>query len=86
MPERADLHPERHARLFRNGRNQAVRIPRELELPGDEVIIRKEGDLVILEPVTKRSRLLQHLAEWEPIDDRFPDVDEHLPPLDDVEL
>jgi tRNA(fMet)-specific endonuclease VapC len=29
--------------LFRNGRNQAIRIPREFELPGDEAIIRKEG-------------------------------------------
>lgn len=31
---------ERHVRLFRNGRNQAVRIPREFELPGEEAIIR----------------------------------------------
>jgi antitoxin VapB len=86
MPEDAGQNLERHARLFRNGRNQAVRIPRELELPGDEVVIRKEGDRLILEPVAKRSRLLQLLAEWEPIDDRFPDVDEGLPRLDDVEL
>ena len=40
---------ERHARLFRNGRNQAVRIPREFEFPGDEVIIRKDGDRLIVE-------------------------------------
>lgn len=33
------------ARLFRNGRNQAVRIPRKFELPGQEVAIRKDGDL-----------------------------------------
>ncbi|MEX2281730.1 MAG: AbrB/MazE/SpoVT family DNA-binding domain-containing protein, partial [Gemmatimonadota bacterium] len=26
----------RRVRLFRNGRNQAIRIPREFELPGDE--------------------------------------------------
>ena len=29
----------RHVRLFRNGRNQAVRIPVEFELPGDEAIL-----------------------------------------------
>ena len=30
--------PERHARLFRNGRNQALRIPREFELEGNEAL------------------------------------------------
>ena len=34
---------ERRVRVFRNGRNQAVRIPREFEFPGDEAIMRKEG-------------------------------------------
>jgi len=34
------MHPgSRHVRLFKNGRNQAVRIPRDMELPGDEVVI-----------------------------------------------
>lgn len=77
--------PERHARLFRNGRNQAVRIPRELELPGEEVVIYKDGDRLILEPIVKRGRLLEVLGRWKPIDDRFPDVDEGLLPLDNVE-
>jgi antitoxin VapB len=36
MPE------HRHVRLFRNGRNQALRIPVEFELPGDEAIIHRE--------------------------------------------
>ncbi len=35
---------ERSVRLFRNGRNQAVRIPREFELPGDDAVMRKEGE------------------------------------------
>jgi antitoxin VapB len=34
---------ERHVKLFKNGRNQAVRIPREFELPGEDAIIRKEA-------------------------------------------
>ena len=40
---------ERHVKLFRNGRNQAVRIPREFELPGTDAIMHKEGDRLILE-------------------------------------
>jgi antitoxin VapB len=76
---------ERHARLFRNGRNQALRIPREFELPGDEVTIRKEGDRLIVEPA-RRSRLLEVLSTLKPIPDGFPDVDEGLLPLDDVDL
>lgn len=76
---------ERHVRLFRNGRNQALRIPKEYEIDGDEAIIRKEGNKLIIEPVQKGS-LLALLQTLEPIDDEFPDVDENLPELDDVEL
>ena len=32
----------RHVRLFRNGRNQALRIPREFEFDADEATVRKE--------------------------------------------
>jgi virulence-associated protein VagC len=39
---------ERHVRLFRNGRNQALRIPREFELEGDEAIIRKDDGWYIV--------------------------------------
>jgi len=77
--------PERHVRLFRNGRNQALRIPREFELEGDEAIIRKEGDRLIVEPVRK-GRLLALLSTLDPIEEPFPDVDEDLPPLDDEAL
>ena len=74
----------RMVRLFRNGRNQAVRIPREFELPGREATIRKVGGRLILEPVRRKS-LLQVLAAMTPsaVDDEFPDVDEILAPLDD---
>ena len=76
---------ERYVRLFRNGRNQAIRIPREFELEGDEAIIHKEGDRLIVEPVRK-GKLLSLLATLKPLQETFPDVDESLPPLDDVEL
>jgi antitoxin VapB len=76
---------ERHVRLFRNGRNQALRIPREFELDGDEAILRKEGDRLVIEPVRK-GRLLALLASMAPLEETFPDVDEGLAALDEVEL
>jgi antitoxin VapB len=74
------LAAERHVRLFRNGRNQAVRIPREFELPGEDATIRKEGDRLVIEPAPPRS-LLALLATLKPIDEEFPAIDElpHTP-------
>jgi len=65
---------QRHVRLFRNGRNQAIRIPRDLELPGREAVLRKEGARLVLEPLGKRS-LLSVLGQLKPIDDDFPSID-----------
>lgn len=73
---------ERHVKLFRNGSNQAVRIPRELELPGDEAILRKDGDRLILEPAPPRS-LLAVLATLEPIEEDFDPIEDPTPePVD----
>ena len=85
MPAPAQI-IERRARLFRNGRNQAVRIPREFELLGDEIILYKDGERLIVEPVKKPTHLLELLAMLEPIEDDFPDVDAGLPAPDDVRL
>ena len=76
---------ERHVRLFRNGRNQAVRIPREFELKGREAVMRREGDRLIIEPVARRG-LLELLHELPDLETDFPDVDVGLPPLEDVTL
>lgn len=84
--------PARAVRLFRNGANQAVRIPKEFELPGNEAVMRREGVRLIIEPVPVKpvkgsaAALLALLATMEPIDEEFPDVDEGLLPLDDIEL
>ncbi len=78
------MQTERIARLFRNGRNQALRIPRDLELPGDEVLLHKEGDRLIVEPVPRKS-LLDVLATWGPLDEEFPEVG-GLEPIEDVDL
>lgn len=68
----------RHVKLFRNGRNQAVRIPVEFELPGDEAIMRREGDRLVLEPIRKRG-LLGLLASMEPFDEEFPKIEDRPP-------
>ena len=76
---------ERHVRLFRNGRHQALRIPRDFELDGDEAIVRQQGDCLIVEPVRK-GRLLALLKTLEPLDEPFPDVDDNLRAPDNVTL
>jgi len=75
----------RTASLFRNGRNQAVRIPVEFELPGTEVRLIKDGDRLIIEPKPKPT-LREFLDSIEPVDIDWPDVDEGLLPLDDLKL
>jgi len=70
--------PARHVKLFRNGRNQAVRIPREFELPGEDAIMRKEGTKLILEPARPKS-LLAFLKTLKPLDEDFPEIAD-LPP------
>ena len=79
------MFPERHVRLIRNGRNQAVRIPREFELDTQEAIIRQEEGRLVIEPVRKKG-LLATLATLQPLDEDFPDLDTGLPELDAVEL
>ena len=74
---------ERRVRLFRNGRYQAVRIPREWELEADEALLRREDGVLTLVPVP-RAGLLPWLATLEPLDVPFPDVgDDDLLPLDE---
>lgn len=89
---------ERQVRLFRNGRNQALRIPRDLELDADEAIIRRDGARLIIEAVPRRLDLASLLASWQQPDGSrdgqgdgswdgsWPDVDSGLQPLDDIRL
>lgn len=77
MPER------RCVRLFRNGRNQAVRIPVEFELPGDEAIIHRDGDRLVIEPVRKRG-LVALFKTMKPVDEDFPEIDDPVPPAESV--
>jgi antitoxin VapB len=69
---------QRHVRLFRNGRNQAVRIPVEFELPGDEAIMHRDGEKLVIEPVRKRG-LLALLETMKPVDEDFRQIDDPVP-------
>jgi antitoxin VapB len=79
------MQTERRVRIFKNGRNQALRIPKSFELSGSEVLIIKEKDRLIIKPV-KRPSLLSLLKTLKSIDEDFPDTDKALLPLDDIEI
>ncbi len=53
------------AKLFRNGRSQAVRLPREFRFEGDRVRLRRVGRGVLVEPMTA------NVADWFAELDRF---------------
>ena len=81
--------------LFRNGANQAVRIPKEFELPGSQAVMRQVGNTLVIEPVTPQHpkgspqaflQALDEIAKLGPCDDEFPDVDAGMLPLDDIVL
>ena len=92
-PDAVDT-PTRTVKLFRNGANQAVRIPKEFELPGVDAIIYRDGNKLIIEaqkPKLEKGSaaallaVLDELAKLGPCEDEFPDIgDEGLLPLDDI--
>jgi antitoxin VapB len=73
----------RHVKLFRNGRNQAVRIPVEFELPGDKAIMHRDGDRLVIEPVRKR-RLVALLKAMKPLAKDLPEIDDPEPAPENV--
>lgn len=74
---------QRRVRLFRNGRNQAVRIPVEFELPGNEAIVHRDGDRLVIEPLRKRG-LVALLKSMKPVNKDFPDIADPVPRREDV--
>jgi antitoxin VapB len=85
----------RAVKLFRNGANQALRIPKEFELPGTDALIHREGNKLIIEAVRNKPQkgtaaalaaALREMAAEGPIEEDFPDVDAGLLPLDDIDL
>ena len=58
------------AKLFWNGRSQAVRLPKEFRMPGKEVRIRRQGAAVVLEPIADG---------WEWLDDVVGKAEDFFP-------
>jgi len=73
----------RHVSLLTSGQDQVLTIPYELALSGTEVLLRKEGHRLIIEPIPSSS-LLALLTTLQDITDDFPNIDEGLLPLDDI--
>jgi antitoxin VapB len=65
----------RRVKLLRDGRNQAVRIPIEFELPDGEAIMHRDGNRLVIEPILKRG-LLALLKTMKPVDEPFPKIDD----------
>ena len=81
----------RSARLFRNGRSQAVRIPREFEFEGSDVTIRRDGPGRLLieghQVGMTPAEFFQWLGSLGPINEPWEDpTDDDLLPLDEIEF
>lgn len=87
MPQPLSYSRPREAKLFRNNKSQAVRIPADFEMPGDRVHIYRDGNRLIIEPVPRKN-LLEVLAGLDPLgpEDQLPDVDETLLPAQEIDL
>ncbi len=77
------------AKLFRNNRSQAVRIPVEFEFPGDRVMIHREGSKLIIEPVTEPMNIIELLAQWRKdgplgLEEQFPSIDDMPAQSEDI--
>ncbi|MDH2434840.1 antitoxin [Pokkaliibacter sp. MBI-7] len=89
MPTLPSPSRSKEAKLFRNNRSQAVRIPAEFELPGERVLIHREGSKLIIEPVTRPTNIIELLAEWRkeaPLgpEDQLPDIEDMPAPSEEI--
>jgi antitoxin VapB len=73
----------RRVSLFRNGRSQALRIPKEFEFSEKNVLVRKEGDRLIVE-VERPRDLIAWLKTLEPLDETIGEIEDH--PADEARL
>jgi antitoxin VapB len=67
-------------KLFMHGRSQAVRLPKEFRLPGTEVMIRRQGRGILIEPVEQDIRAwLAELDKYK--DEPFMEDGRQQPPM-----
>lgn len=87
MPQPQSSTTPREAKLFRNNKSQAVRIPADFEMPGDRVRIHRDGERLIIEPMRSKN-LLEVLARLEPLgpEEQFPEIDDTLLPAKSIDL
>lgn len=76
--ENAQGSERRVAKIFRNGSNQAVRLPKEYTIDAEEVYIQREGDTIVLIP--KPRSWEAYFRNARRLSDDFPDSIEDLPP------
>lgn len=78
--------PVRSVRLFRNGRSQAIRIPREFALPGEEALISRDRKGRLIVEAVKRKSVTELLDSWVALgkEDAMPVIDDL--PLEPVDL
>ena len=81
---------EQRAKVFMNGRSRAVRIPKEFDFEGDEVIFRREkGGRLSLEPV-RPERSPKELVAWlksqPPLREDLPEIEDFPPESVDLDL
>jgi antitoxin VapB len=71
----------RSVRLFRNGRSQAIRIPREFALPGQEATISRDRKGRLIVEAAKKLTMTELLDSWEPLDekDAMPEIKDYPP-------
>ncbi|MCL2849905.1 MAG: hypothetical protein FWE61_07675 [Micrococcales bacterium] len=74
--------PVREVSLFRNGRNQALRVPREFELPGETALMYQDGPRLVIEPKPAET-LADLFARWDDLDVPFPVVEDEPVPMDE---
>jgi antitoxin VapB len=76
----------KRASLFRNGRSQAVRIPKEFEFEGQEVLIRRAEDgTLTIQSASRKPSLLEVLNSLDPLppEDWMPEIEDFPPePVD----
>ncbi len=82
------MNEPRHVRIFKNGRSRAVRIPKEFDIFGDEAVIERRGEELVLRAKPRRTprALIDYLRALPPLgpEDELPEIDD--PPPGPVEF
>ena len=72
----------REVSLFRNGRSQALRVPRDFELPGKTALVHQDGPRLIVEPKPAQT-LAALFSGWDDLDEEFSEIPDEPMPLDE---